>query len=85
MLFMVVIRMIFLDENRITGNRGCLMIQDVGRGGCVPRECTIRVTVLLEYLNCIFSMCGCLLFCNLLIFDLVLLFFFSLRGIICYA
>ena len=31
-------------------------------------ECTIGVTVLLEYLDCAFLLCSCFLFCNLLIF-----------------
>ena len=38
-------------------------------------ECTIRVTVLLEYLDRTFSICGYLLFYNLLILDPILLFF----------
>ena len=38
-------------------------------------ECTIRVTVLLEYLDHAFSICGCLLFYNSLIFNPILLSF----------
>ena len=38
-------------------------------------ECTIRVTVLLEYLNHTFSICGCHLFYNSLIFHPILFYF----------
>ena len=38
-------------------------------------ECTIRVTVLLKYLDHVFSICGCLLFYNSLIFACILLSF----------
>ena len=38
-------------------------------------ECTIRVTVLLEYLYCAFSICGCLLLYNSLIFNSILIYF----------
>ena len=38
-------------------------------------ECTIRVTVLLEYLDRTFFICGCHLFYNSLVFDPILLSF----------
>jgi len=38
-------------------------------------ECTIRMTVLLEYLNRVLSMCGCHLFYNSLVFNPILLSF----------
>ena len=38
-------------------------------------EWIIGITILLEYLDLTFSICGCLLFYNSLIFNLVLLYF----------